>query len=79
MLLNLLLQVHEMDKIPIIINQMKKWVPKNSLLTEVLQTETLPTLFAIAVNGQFVPKAHYFEYQLQCDDSIAILTPMQGG
>lgn len=68
-----------MEKMPIIINQIKKWVPRNSLLTEVLQTEALPTLFAIAVNGQFVPKAHYTQYQLQSDDSIAILTPMQGG
>ena len=35
--------------------------------------------FAVAVNGQFVPKPTYAGVTLQNDDRIDILSPIQGG
>lgn len=35
--------------------------------------------FAVAVNGEFVPRAHYGETTIREGDSVEVLTPMQGG
>ena len=34
---------------------------------------------AIAINGQFIPRAHYAQHNLQEQDSIDIVAPIQGG
>lgn len=68
-----------MKQMTITINQNKKQVPNSSTLATVLNQQDLPNTFAVAVNGKFVPKAHYQQYHLAHDDVVAILTPMQGG
>ncbi|MER2491409.1 sulfur carrier protein ThiS [Catenovulum sediminis] len=35
--------------------------------------------FALAVNGQFIPKSQHAETQIKTQDSIEILSPVQGG
>lgn len=35
--------------------------------------------FALAVNGQFVPKSQHAHYQINEHDVIDILSPVQGG
>lgn len=54
-------------------------VPFNCVLEHILRSRILPLAYAIAVNGKFIPKSHYATYQLQPEDIVAILTPMQGG
>ncbi|MGE3320298.1 MAG: sulfur carrier protein ThiS [Candidatus Berkiella sp.] len=44
-----------------------------------LDSQVLPKVFAIAVNGKFVAREDYRQHILQSDDQVAILTPMQGG
>lgn len=36
-------------------------------------------IVAVAVNGQFVPKAQYLVTHVNDDDEIEIVSPMQGG
>lgn len=58
--------------------------PKNLEQLGVL-SEVLGTLgytgnhFAVAVNGNFVPKHQHGAFSLQGGDSLEILMPMQGG
>ncbi|MBE0369701.1 sulfur carrier protein ThiS [Pseudoalteromonas aurantia] len=35
--------------------------------------------FAVAVNGEFVPRSHCAEMVLKAGDSIDLLSPIQGG
>ena len=35
--------------------------------------------YAVAVNGDFVPRGRYDAYELRGGESIEILSPMQGG
>ena len=35
--------------------------------------------FAVAVNGEFVPRATYPEHRLQDGDQLDVVAPMQGG
>ena len=35
--------------------------------------------FAVAVNGGFVPRAHYPDTVIRDGDAVEVLTPMQGG
>jgi thiamine biosynthesis protein ThiS len=63
----------------IVFNQQEIKVPAKSILKTILQSQKLPLLFAIAVNGKFVAKSYYESYELKPDDIVALLTPMQGG
>lgn len=59
----------------------------NGLATEVAQADlpsllaehTGKTVFAVAINGDFVPKSNYESVQLKEGDKVDILSPMQGG
>lgn len=35
--------------------------------------------FAVAINEEFVPRSQYQTTQIQTDDAIEIVAPMQGG
>ncbi len=36
-------------------------------------------IFAIAIDGKFIPRIHYAQTLLQDNNSIDIIVPMQGG
>jgi sulfur carrier protein len=44
-----------------------------------LKNKHVCSIFAVAVNQNFVPQSHYAETQLYPGDKIEILIPMQGG
>lgn len=54
----------------------EKNVPLSELLT---QKNYVNKGFAIALNGKFIPTAHYKTTILQENDKIEIIVPMQGG
>lgn len=68
---------------------MKLWINGEEIITEITslleflewrnQTSDENNTYAIAVNEQFVPRAHYASTQLNEGDRIEILSPMQGG
>ncbi len=68
-----------MKQISIIFNQQVIIVNEDEILGNILASQTLPLVFAIAVNKKFVAKENYAHYRLCHQDVIAILTPMQGG
>ena len=43
------------------------------------QTGMIENKAALAVNGQFIPRSHYFETHIQDGDALEIISPMQGG
>lgn len=52
----------------------------NSPLAEVLaHWPALPSQYAVAVNGQFVPRHQYPSYTLQNGDQIDVVVPVSGG
>ena len=62
------------------LNGKPETLPQPMCLTDAIthwKRET--THCAIAVNGQFVPKSEYATTQLQAQDHIEIVAPMQGG
>lgn len=48
-------------------------------IDDLLKSRCITEGFAAAVNGGFVPKAHYAETILLDGDEVEILSPMQGG
>ena len=55
-------------------------VATNCTLAELLQTTlTNNKGYAIALNQQFIPKAHYATTLLQENDVVDMIIPMQGG
>lgn len=53
-------------------------IPSESLQT-VLADFALKTVFAVALNGEFVPREHYSGITLKNGDQLEIVSPMQGG
>lgn len=60
----------------------------NGQMVEVAETKSLLDVvrdfgatapFALAINGQFVPKSQHESWSLAEQDSIEILSPVQGG
>lgn len=52
----------------------------NSPLAEVLaQWPALPSQYAVAVNGQFVPRHQYPSFALKDGDQIDVVVPVSGG
>ena len=50
------------------------------LLSDFLASrEDLPSNYAVAVNGGFVPRAAYSATSLGAGDDVELLIPMQGG
>ncbi|MGD9591650.1 MAG: sulfur carrier protein ThiS [Candidatus Berkiella sp.] len=55
-------------------------LPINTTLTEVLKIYGLKqTVFAVALNGQFIASENYATTRLQENDLIDVIVPMQGG
>ncbi|WP_158769698.1 sulfur carrier protein ThiS [Paraglaciecola sp. L1A13] len=52
---------------------------KNAALQKALIELNAPDLCAVAVNGQFVPKAEHENVLLRDQDTLDAFTPMQGG
>ncbi|MCF2910295.1 MULTISPECIES: sulfur carrier protein ThiS [Pseudoalteromonas] len=48
-------------------------------LLEVIEAQGAKAPFAVALNGQFVPRSTLAEQRLQEGDSIELLSPIQGG
>lgn len=48
-------------------------------LSVLLQEHTGQSVFAVAINGEFVPRASYSKVRLKEGDTIDIVSPMQGG
>ncbi|EWH08169.1 ThiS protein [Catenovulum agarivorans DS-2] len=48
-------------------------------LLEIVRDFGATAPFALAVNGQFVPKSQHESWVLSDQDSIEILSPVQGG
>lgn len=48
-------------------------------LQQVLAKYASQTVFAVALNGEFIPKEHYAELSLKPGDQLEIVSPMQGG
>jgi sulfur carrier protein len=52
---------------------------KHNTLPEVLTELAAPSMCAVAINGQFVPKDQHQNVILQEQDALDAFTPMQGG
>ncbi|MCG7562224.1 MULTISPECIES: sulfur carrier protein ThiS [Pseudoalteromonas] len=48
-------------------------------LLEVIEAQGAQAPYAVALNGQFVPRSGLAEQRLQEGDSIELLSPIQGG
>ena len=48
-------------------------------LTQALREFAVKEPFAVAVNGQFIPRSQCDTYLLNEDDRIELLSPIQGG
>lgn len=63
----------------IINGEIKNFETVSSVLDIMTETKMLERKAAIAVNGSFVSKENYAETALKDDDTLEIITPMQGG
>ena len=62
------------------INSCELHVPESCSLSEGLALWEIPARkFAVAINAQFIPRSLYHETQLQEQDKIELLIPMEGG
>ena len=52
---------------------------KSTTLVDVLVEVNAPKPCAVAINGQFIPKAKHQKVLLQNKDTLDAFTPMQGG
>ena len=57
----------------------KQLAADKQLLTALQQWQLDSQSFAVAVNQQFIPKAHYATTNLKQGDEVELLVPMQGG
>lgn len=48
-------------------------------LTRYFEQASRPTVFALAVNQNFVPQTQYANHQLSTGDIVDIFSPIQGG
>lgn len=52
---------------------------QSTSLSSLLQEHAPKTAFAVAINGDFVPRSTYSHVELKQGDVIDIVSPMQGG
>ena len=48
-------------------------------LPQVLADHAHQTVFAVALNGEFIPRERYATVSLSAGDELEIVSPMQGG
>ncbi len=66
--------------IEVFINNQPNTVEENStLLILIEKTHCTHDCYAVALNGNFIPRSHYTKTILQEKDVVHIVTPMQGG
>lgn len=66
--------------IQISVNNEKHQIAKTTSLEQLLQQLTIEKeKYAVAVNGEFVPRSRYSEHELHANDEVDILTAVQGG
>ncbi|WP_225721443.1 sulfur carrier protein ThiS [Candidatus Vallotiella sp. (ex Adelges kitamiensis)] len=62
------------------INNQPFSVPDNTCLTAALASYgEVPLLYAIAINGEFVPRAQHSSRELKQGDRIDVIKPVVGG
>lgn len=60
-------------------NQIKTLPPASSVSEALCLWDYRGEKIAVAINGEFVPRSSYAERQLQANDCIDIVAPVQGG
>lgn len=66
--------------ITVSVNDQAKTIPTASSVSQALSLwDYCDEKIAVAINGEFVPRSGYAEHQLQADDCIDIVAPVQGG
>lgn len=62
-------------------NGKKRSIPTSTTLRDfLLESEEQVTMpFAVAINREFIPQAHYDNTILRNGDELELVTPMQGG
>ena len=63
----------------ILINNIETEVADDSSLACVVEQFAAQGPFAVALNGRFVSKTNYCSTQVDADDQVEILSPIQGG
>lgn len=63
----------------IMINGISLTVDDTLDLRELLQQQGFQGSFALAINGEFVPKSDYANTPLHPGDALDVLTPISGG
>lgn len=54
-------------------------VDEDQCLSDLLYKIVKQKIFAVSVNGKFVPKSNYINININPNDKIDIVIPMQGG
>lgn len=66
--------------ITVTVNNEIQHLPRATLLEEFLTTYCpAGSQYAVAINGEFVPRSTYSTRQLQADDCLDIVSPVGGG
>lgn len=66
--------------IQISVNNEKHQIAQATSLEQLLQQLAIEKeKYAVAVNGDFVPRSSYGEHKLHANDEVDILTAVQGG
>lgn len=63
----------------ILLNQHPMHLPDDATLADALALQALRPPYAVAVNTQFVPRAHYAQRCLQEGDRVEVVSPVTGG
>lgn len=64
----------------IVLNDEPHPLDPGTTVAELVRTlELTPGAFAIAVNGAFVPRSRYDEFELHEADAVELVAPMAGG
>ncbi len=63
----------------IIINKQEHELPAGATVADAVAAIAAKPPFAVAVNTQFVPKAHYAQHALHEGDRVEIISPVTGG
>ena len=66
--------------ITVSVNNQQETLPRSCSLAEALATLGYQgPKIAVAVNNSFVPRSEYATHQLQGDDRVDVVVPVQGG
>ncbi len=63
----------------VLVNGRKQNLPEPPTLAALLVALAPPTPFAVACNGEFIPRANYAGWEIQLGDHIDIVQPAAGG